>query len=97
MYHIWAVSEFVGPLDWRSHGKRIVGKMKKGNVRAFDGAWKMHPCGPNRTILRLELFMIPKVPVPDAWITPELMWAAGKGVTAVRDMAECRESSVKND
>lgn len=89
MYNIWVVSKFTGPLPWGKRGKRIVGKMSKGNVDAFDAVWKMHPCGPKRTILRLELYLIPKVPVPDSWITPELEWAASRSVTAVRDMAEC--------
>ena len=97
MYSIWMVSEFTGPLQWRTHGKRIVGKMKKGNLEAFDGQWKLHPCGPKRTILRLELFLIPKVPVPSSWIAPELEWAAKKGVTGVRDIAECGKSTVKDD
>ena len=70
--------------------------MKKGNLESFEGAWKMYPCSSKRTVLRLELFLDVNVPVPDSWITPELAWAADKGVTAVRDAAECGMSSVKD-
>jgi ribosome-associated toxin RatA of RatAB toxin-antitoxin module len=89
MFNIWAVTKFSGPLPWGKHGKKIIGKMTKGNVEAFDGVWKLNACGSRRCIVRLELFLIPKVPVPTSWITPELEWASRKGVTAVRDMAEC--------
>ncbi len=97
MYNIWTVARFSGPSAYGTRGKRVRGVMRKGNLEAFDGEWRLHPCSAKRTILRLELYLIPKVPVPSSWITPELMWAADKGVTAVRDLAECGQSTVKDD
>ena len=79
--HIWLHARFPPPLRWRKKGVQVVGRMVKGNLDTWHGVWKMHPCGPNRTILRLELHIDIQVPVPDAWVTPELMWACDKGVT----------------
>ncbi len=87
---IWGVARFGQPKPWRKYGKILEGKLVKGNLNAWQGRWKMLPKGPNRTALWLEMFVDPKFPMPDAWITPELMWASDKGVTAVRDMAEGR-------
>jgi ribosome-associated toxin RatA of RatAB toxin-antitoxin module len=87
---IWGVARFGQPKPWRKDGKILSGKLVKGNLDAWQGRWKMRPMGPNSTALWLEMFVDPKVPMPDAWITPELMWASDKGVTAVRDMAEGR-------
>lgn len=94
--HVWGVSRFT-PYKWRTKGKKIVARYQKGNLDAFFGQWKMYPCGPNRTVLRLELFLDPSVPVPAETITSELEWSADKGVTAVRDMVECNRSTVKDD
>jgi hypothetical protein len=92
--HIWLVGRFSKPLKWRGNGKKVLGRYVKGNLDGWHGAWKMYPCGPQRTVLRLELFIDVKIPVPSSLITPELEWAADKGVTAVRDIVECGESSV---
>jgi ribosome-associated toxin RatA of RatAB toxin-antitoxin module len=94
--NIWGVSRFT-PYKWGTKGKKVVGRYLKGNLDAFHGLWKMYPCGPRRTVLRLELFVDPQVPVPASSITPELEWASDKGVTAVRDIVECDSSSVKDD
>jgi ribosome-associated toxin RatA of RatAB toxin-antitoxin module len=94
--HVWGVARFT-PKKWGKKGKKVVGRYVKGNLDGFHGLWKLYPCSDVRTILRLEIFLIPKIPLPASVITPELEWAADKGVTAVRDIVECGESTVKND
>ena len=84
---VWGVTRFKGPLPWKWGGKQVVASLVKGNVHAFGGIWKLHPC-PGRTVLRLEMVIDVKVPVPRAIVTDQLMWAADQAVTAVRDMVE---------
>ncbi len=94
--HVWGVAR-ITPYPWRSQGKKVVARYRKGNLDGFRAVWKMYPCGPRRTVVRFELFLDPKIPVPAALVTPELAWAADKAVTAVRDMVECHRSTVKDD
>jgi hypothetical protein len=94
---IWAVTRFSEPKPWREDGKQIHSRFVKGNLKAWRGVWKVEPIGESQTALRIELFIDVKLPVPDAWVTPELMWASGKAVTAIRDIVEKGESTVKDD
>jgi len=94
--HIWALSH-LSEHKYGPAGRRIRAKYIKGNLDTWHGQWLVTPCGANRTLLKLELFLDPKVPVPASLATRELKWAAAKGVTAVRDMAECNRSSVADD
>lgn len=82
---IWGQIDFRGPLKWKWGGQAVTAAMKKGNVHGFHGAWKMHPCG-DCTILRLEMYIDVKVPVPASIVTDQLGWASAKGVKAVRDL-----------
>jgi ribosome-associated toxin RatA of RatAB toxin-antitoxin module len=86
--NIWGIARFSPPVPWRDEGKMVVGEMVKGNLDAWYGAWMLEPASPTRTSVWLEMFVDPQVPMPDSWITPELEWAADKGVTAVRALAE---------
>ena len=94
---IWGVLRVSPVKPWHKRGKRIDAALVKGNVHAFHGSWKALECGPKRCVLRLEWFIDVKVPVPAWVVTRELRWAAGKGVTAVRDMTECGHSTVAGD
>jgi len=93
--HIWGVMRFGSPQPWAGKGKKLSGRLVKGNLEAYHGRWKLYPCGSERTILQCEQFIDLKIPVPSSLVTPELEWACDKGVTAVRDIAECGESTVK--
>ncbi len=97
MISLWAIVRFAPPEPYKGQGKKISGRMIKGNLEIWQGVWKLEPVGKDQTILRIEMLIDVKLPVPDEWVTPELMWAADKGVTAVRDMAEKGESTVKDD
>jgi len=94
--HVWGVARFTPPKRRATGGKEISGTLIKGNLDGWRGKWILHPCG-KRTILTMELFIDLQIPVPSKVVTKELEWAAGKGVTAVRDIVECGESGVKND
>jgi len=86
-YNLWGVARFEPPRPYDDNGKIVRCKMVKGNIASWHGAWKLVPKGPKKTLLRMEMFADPDVPVPDSWVTPELMKSAGKGVTRVRNMA----------
>ena len=94
--YVWGVARFTPPKRRPTGGKEIAGTLIKGNLDGWHGRWILHPCG-KRTILSMEMFIDVKIPVPAKVVTKELEWAAGKGVTAVRDIVECGESGVKQD
>lgn len=85
---IWALMRFSPPEPQDDGGYKIDGRYMKGNLKTWRGAWVLQPDGPDRTTLRLELFVDVNFPVPESLVTPELMWAADKGVSAVRELAE---------
>lgn len=94
---LWAIARFSEPRSFGKGGKQVSSRYIKGNLESWRGVWKLEPISENETSLRVELYVIPKLPVPDAWITPELMWASEKAVVAVRDIVEKGESSVRDD
>lgn len=85
---VWGVTRFKGPLPWKWGGEQVVASLVKGNVHAFYGHWKAHPCGEASTVLRLEMLIDVRVPVPPSIVTDQCMWAADQAVTAVRDRVE---------
>jgi ribosome-associated toxin RatA of RatAB toxin-antitoxin module len=86
---IWGIARFTGPRPWKDKGQKVVGSLVRGNLDAFRGEWKLYPCGPHRTILRLELYVEVAIPLPSETITEELAWAADRALRAVRDMVAC--------
>jgi hypothetical protein len=85
---VWGIVRFADPAPWAGDGLQVAGELVKGNLDAWSGVWKLEPMGPHTTALRLEMFIDVQVPVPDEWVTPELMWAADTAVTAIRDRVE---------
>jgi ribosome-associated toxin RatA of RatAB toxin-antitoxin module len=86
--HMWGVVRFSRPQKsgrWES----IVGRYVKGNLQAYHGVWRLYPCTPDRTLLKLEMFADIKIPMPASMISPELAWAADVSVTSIRDRSEC--------
>ncbi len=86
---IWGLMRFQPPVPWRKRGFQVEGNLVKGNMEAWHGKWMAFPCGDKRTLLKLELYIDLEVPVPVSIVNRELLWAAGVGVTAVRDLSEC--------
>ena len=93
----WGVARFAAPQKWGEGGLQIEGKLVKGNLDGWWGTWKLQPCGDSCTMLRLEMFVEPSLPVPPASVSEELEWACDAAVTAVRDVVELGESTRKTD
>jgi hypothetical protein len=94
---IWGVMRFSPVKPWGKRGIQIDGELLKGNINKWHGTWIAFPCGAKRTLLKIELFIDLDVPVPTSVVNRNVLWAARKGVSAVRDMAECGQSEVRND
>lgn len=91
---VWAVTRFVPPIP-DGRGQRIEGRMTdQGNVRDLRAIWHLQPIDEGRTLLKLELLIVPKLPLPASVITPELEYAADQAVTASRDRAETRAKTI---
>lgn len=91
---VWAVTRFEPPIQV-GRGQRIEGRMTdQGNVRDLRAVWHIQPIDENRTLLKLELLIVPKLPLPASVITPELEYAAEQAVTASRDRAESRTKAL---
>lgn len=91
---VWAVTRFEPPIQ-DGRGQRIEGRMTdQGNVRDFRAVWHLQPIDENRTLLKLELLIVPKLPLPASVITPELEYAAEQAVTASRDRAETQAKAL---
>jgi polyketide cyclase/dehydrase/lipid transport protein len=86
---IWGIARFSQPKPWGQRGRRIVGRLIRGNLDGWSGQWKVWPCGPERVLLRLEMFFDLQIPLPDVVVIDNVMWSCQTSVTAVRDMAEC--------
>lgn len=86
---IWAVVRFDPPKQVGAD-QIITGKMVKGNVKRLDATWRWHKVDDQHTDLRLELLIVPDLPVPEAVVLPEVRYAAAKAVDGTRDEAERR-------
>lgn len=85
---IWAVTRFTPPVSQGSC-EVIQGKMEhQGNVDDLRSVWHLCSVDDTHTILKLELLIVPKVPVPGSVVTGELEYAADKAVSSARNRAE---------
>lgn len=92
--NVWAVTQMTGPIP-DGAGEKIVGQYtNKGNVDDFRATWRMRAIDAERTIVKLEILVEPRLPLPASMITPELKYAADKGVTAVKEAAEKSTANV---
>ena len=78
--------------------EHIEGKMDgQGNVDDLQAVWHLYPVDDGHTVLKLELLIVPKLPVPGSVVTGELEYAADKAVSASRDRAETRAHDAGSD
>jgi hypothetical protein len=88
--NIWAVTRF-GPPAPEGAGERIEGRLNgKGNVDDMRAVWHLVPVDAEHTIVKLELLIVPTLPVPGSLVTPELEFASDQAVSATRDRTEAR-------
>lgn len=84
---IWAVVRFAPARE--SGGERIVeGHMIRGNVDRLDAKWRISRVDDQSSELRLEMLIVPKLPVPGSLVTGEVAYAADKAVAGLRSAAE---------
>ncbi|WP_437900055.1 hypothetical protein [Sorangium sp. So ce124] len=85
--HIWTVADMSPPTK-DGADEVISGRHKRGNVADFRARWRLRAVDEHHTILKLELFVAPKLPFPPSVVTSQLVKAADKAVTAVRNRAQ---------
>ena len=86
---IWAIVRFAPP-ETRGNQQIVRGRLVKGNVKRLDATWRIETLDEKKTVLSLELLMVPDLPAPNSMISGELKKAAGKAVNAARIAAEER-------
>jgi ribosome-associated toxin RatA of RatAB toxin-antitoxin module len=91
---VWAVARFKPPQKLANGTELIESTMQQGNVNEFRASWRLIPVDANHTILRSEILIVPKLPLPSSVVTPELSYAADKAVTASRNKAEAAATRV---
>jgi len=86
--NIWAATRF-GPPVPEGAGERIEGRLHgQGNVDQLLAIWHLLPIDDSHTIAKLELLIVPKLPLPGSVVTPELEYASDQAVSATRDRSE---------
>jgi hypothetical protein len=84
----WAVTRFSDPMR-EGEGERIEGRrQEQGNVDDLRAVWHLYPADDMHTILKLEILLLPRLPVPPSVLASELREAAGRAVTAACTRAE---------
>jgi len=88
--NIWAVTRFGAPVP-EGAGERIEGRLHgQGNVDQLLAVWHLVPIDDNHTIAKIELLIVPKLPLPGSVVTPELEYASDQAVSATRERAEAQ-------
>lgn len=86
---IWAIVRFDAPVA--DGAQRVVrGRLLRGNVKRLDATWRIQAIEDQRSVLTLELLIVPDLPAPSSVVSAELRKAAGKAVNAARNEAEVR-------
>jgi ribosome-associated toxin RatA of RatAB toxin-antitoxin module len=86
---IWAIVRFEAP-EAKGNQQVVRGRLLKGNVKRLDATWRIDKVDEQKSVLSLELLMIPDLPAPTSVVSAELRKAAGKAVNAARNEAELR-------
>jgi ribosome-associated toxin RatA of RatAB toxin-antitoxin module len=94
---VWSLTRFEAPVKEGTDGVRIEGKMVDGNVDDFRAVWHIRPVDDKHSILKCELLIVPKLPLPGSVVTPELEFASDQAVTAVRDRSEAKAKETSQD
>ncbi|MCC6648025.1 MAG: hypothetical protein IT374_20965 [Polyangiaceae bacterium] len=87
---VWSQTRFDAPVKDGAKGERIEGRLVEGNVEDMRTTFRLRAVDDTHTILKCELLIVPKLPLPGSMVTPELAFAADQAVTALRARAERR-------
>ncbi len=93
---VWSLTRFEPPAKEGDDGVRIEGKMIDGNVDDFRAVWHIRPVDEKHSILKCELLIVPKLPLPGNVVTPELEFAADQAVTAIRERSEAKAQETQD-
>jgi ribosome-associated toxin RatA of RatAB toxin-antitoxin module len=83
---LWAVEKFEPPVA-DGKGEKIVGKLQKGNVEDLQAVWNYRAVDDKHTVVQLDIYVVPKLAVPDSLMVSQREDAAGEGVLGVKDRA----------
>ena len=84
---IWAVERFDKPVA-EGKGEKVSGVFQKGNVDDFRATWHYRAVDDKHSIVSIDLFIAPKLAVPEKAVTHEVQDACGDGVRAIKEHAE---------
>lgn len=84
---MWVVESFAAPVP-EGQGEKVVGVMLKGNVDDMRATWRYRPVDDQHTIVSLDLYIEPRITVPDAVLVQHLEGACADGVGGVKDGAQ---------
>jgi ribosome-associated toxin RatA of RatAB toxin-antitoxin module len=84
---LWGVVRFGAPIA-EGKGEKVVGTFVKGNVEALQAVWHYRPVDETHTVVTLDLFIEPKMIVPESLMIGQREWAAGEGSLGIRDRAQ---------
>lgn len=93
---VWSLTR-MSPVQKEGDGERIEGRMVEGNVDDLHAVWHLRPVDDTHTVVKLELLIVPKLPLPGNVVTPELQFAADQAVTSTRDRSESRVKAAESD
>lgn len=90
---VWSQSRFDAPVKDGEKSERIEGRMIDGNVDDMRTTFRLRAVDDTHTVLKCEVLIVPKLPLPGSMVTPELAFAADQAVTGIRGKAEQKAAS----
>lgn len=89
----WALTRFTPPQREGAAGERIESRMVEGSVNDLRLVWHLRPVDDTHTLVKLELLIVPKLPLPGKLVTPDAAQAAEQIVISSRDRSEAKASA----
>ena len=87
---LWQVMRFAPVVGVGSAVERLEGRYVRGNLKNASVLYTLTAVDARRTVLRMDLLVLPNMAVPQSVLDEELRDAAGTAAEAMRDRAEHR-------